>query len=214
MSESSDLADEKRQSELSSFVMREVQRILAQWDEARRGDKAAVPASGSASEHLTAVAAEFLGRLEAEAARRLDAQACEIASRPRPVDHPLGHPLLKDYPREGARIAEWPVQLRGRRISRDVLEYRDQHCIGGSGTMMRLPFAEAPASMYFPWLSSSTAGLCQASGRSFLDLRSQTGLAVADQSLASSQGSRSCRVAQGRHEHRSCCVGRPGCFSD
>ncbi|RWO23234.1 MAG: hypothetical protein EOS10_33855 [Mesorhizobium sp.] len=113
MSGSSDLADEKRQSELSSFVLREVQRILAQCDEARQGDRAAVAPSGSASADLTAVAAELLGRLEAEAARRLNAHACEIASRPRPADHPLGHSVLKDYPREGARIAEWAGPVAG-----------------------------------------------------------------------------------------------------
>ncbi|MER8524516.1 hypothetical protein NKH56_35600 [Mesorhizobium sp. M1076] len=107
MSASSDLGDEKRQTELSSFVMREVQRILAQCDEARQGDKAAVAPSGSPSNELTAVAAEFLGRLEAEAARRLNAQACEIASRP------LGHPVQKDCPREGARIAEWAGPVAG-----------------------------------------------------------------------------------------------------
>ncbi|RUW41438.1 MULTISPECIES: hypothetical protein [unclassified Mesorhizobium] len=113
MSGPSDLADEKRQSELSSFVLKEVQRILAQCDEAKQGDKAAGALSGSPSDNSTAVVAEFLGRLEAEAARRLDAQACEIASRPRPADHPLGHPLLKDHPREGARIAEWAGPVAG-----------------------------------------------------------------------------------------------------
>ncbi|RVC74846.1 DUF2384 domain-containing protein [Mesorhizobium sp. M4A.F.Ca.ET.022.05.2.1] len=113
MSGSSDLGDEKRQTELSSFVMREVQRILAQCDDARQGDNAAVAPSGSPSNDLTAVAAEFLGRLEAEAARRLNAQACEIASRPRPANHPLGHPILEDCPREGARIAEWAGPVAG-----------------------------------------------------------------------------------------------------
>ncbi|MER9677432.1 hypothetical protein [Mesorhizobium sp. M0208] len=113
MSGSSDFGDEKRQSELSSFVMREVRRILAQCDEARQGDKAGVASSASPSDDLTAVAAEFLGRLEAEAARRLNAQACEIASRPRAADHPLGHPVLKEFPREGARIAEWAGPVAG-----------------------------------------------------------------------------------------------------
>ncbi|ESX08359.1 hypothetical protein X768_23110 [Mesorhizobium sp. LSJC265A00] len=113
MSGSSDLGDEKRQTQLSSFVMREVQRILAQCDEARQGDKAAVAPSESPSNDLTTVAAEFLGRLEAEAARRLNAQACEIASRPRLADHPLGHPVQKGYPREGARIAEWAGPVAG-----------------------------------------------------------------------------------------------------
>ncbi|TGT35757.1 antitoxin Xre/MbcA/ParS toxin-binding domain-containing protein [Mesorhizobium sp. M8A.F.Ca.ET.165.01.1.1] len=113
MSGSSDRGDEKRQTELSSFVMREVQRILAQCDEARQGDNAAVATSGSPSNDLTAVAAEFLGRLEAEAARRLNAQACEIASRPRPANYPLGHPILEDCPREGARIAEWAGPVAG-----------------------------------------------------------------------------------------------------
>ncbi|MER8928640.1 hypothetical protein [Mesorhizobium sp. M0496] len=114
MSASSDLGDEKRQTELSSFVMREVQRILAQCDEAKQGDKVAFFApSGSPSNDTTAVAAEFLGRLEAEAARRLNAQAGEIASRPRAADHPLGHPVLKDCPREGARIAEWAGPVAG-----------------------------------------------------------------------------------------------------
>lgn len=75
MSASTDLGDEKRKTEFSSFVMREVQRILAQCDEAKNGDKAAVAPSGSPSNELTAVAAEFLGRLEAEAARRLNAQS-------------------------------------------------------------------------------------------------------------------------------------------
>lgn len=134
MSGSSDLADEKRQSELSSFVLREVQRILAQCDEARQGDRAAVAPSDSASADLTAVAAELLGRLEAEAARRLNAQACEIASRPRAADHPLGHPVLKDYPREGSRIAEWAGPVAGsthleRRfgIPRSTLHWWQQH---------------------------------------------------------------------------------------
>ncbi|TIL82668.1 MAG: hypothetical protein E5Y89_04115 [Mesorhizobium sp.] len=113
MSGASDLADEKRQSELSSFVMSEVRRILAQCDEARQGDKAAVAPSYSAAEDSTAVAAEFLCRLEAEAARRLNAQAFEIASRPRAANHPLGHPVLKDFPREGARIAEWAGPVAG-----------------------------------------------------------------------------------------------------
>lgn len=71
MSGPSDLADEKRQSELSSFVMREVQRILAQCDEARQSDKADVAPWGSASDNSTAVAAEFLGRLEAEVAANI-----------------------------------------------------------------------------------------------------------------------------------------------
>ncbi|ESY29619.1 hypothetical protein NKK48_01045 [Mesorhizobium sp. C386A] len=113
MSGSSDLRDEKRQTELSSFVMREIQRILAQCDVAGQGDKAAVAPSGSPSNDLTAVAAEFLGRLEAEAARRLNAQACEIASRPRIVDPSLGHPVLKVCPKEGARIAEWAGPVAG-----------------------------------------------------------------------------------------------------
>lgn len=134
MSGSSDLADQKRQSELSSFVLREVQRILAQCDEARQCDRAAVAPSGSASADLTAVAAELLGRLEAEAARRLNAQACETASRPRPADHPLGHSVLKDYPREGARVAEWAGPVAGsthleRRfgIPRSTLHWWQQH---------------------------------------------------------------------------------------
>lgn len=113
MSASSDLGEEKRQSELSNFVLREVRRILAQCDEARQGDRAAITPSGSASADLTAVAAELLGRLEAEAARRLNAHACEIASQPRPADHPLGHSVLKDYPREGARITEWAGPVAG-----------------------------------------------------------------------------------------------------
>ncbi|CCV09161.1 conserved hypothetical protein [Mesorhizobium metallidurans STM 2683] len=131
MSGSSNLADEKRQSELSSFVLREVQRILAQCDEARQVDRAAV---APASADLTAVAAELLGWLEAEAARRLNAQACEIASRPRPADHPLGHSVLKDYPREGSRIAEWAGPVAGsthleRRfgIPRSTLHWWQQH---------------------------------------------------------------------------------------
>ncbi|WP_027163608.1 hypothetical protein [Mesorhizobium sp. WSM1293] len=109
MSGSSDLADDKRQNELSSFVMREVQRILAQCDEAKRSDS---PAASGSDPDLTIVAAELLGRLEAEAARRLNAQACEIASRPRAADHPLGHPVLKDFP-IGARIAEWAGPVAG-----------------------------------------------------------------------------------------------------
>ncbi|PWJ83840.1 hypothetical protein C8D77_1393 [Mesorhizobium loti] len=113
MSGSSDLADDKRQGELSSFVMREVQRILAQCNEARQGERAAVSPSDPAPDNSTAVAAELLGRLEAEVARRLNSTAIEIASRPRPADHPLGHPILKDFPKEGARIAEWAGPVAG-----------------------------------------------------------------------------------------------------
>ncbi|MEI9412028.1 hypothetical protein [Mesorhizobium salmacidum] len=113
MTGSSDLGVEKRQAELSSFVMKEVQRILAQCDEAKQGEKAADVPSGSPSKDLTALAAEFLGRLEAEGARRLNAQACEIASRPRSADHPPGHPVLAVCPRGGARIAEWAGPVAG-----------------------------------------------------------------------------------------------------
>ncbi|MDX8509789.1 hypothetical protein [Mesorhizobium captivum] len=113
MSGSSYLADDKRQSELSSFVMREVQRILAQCDEAKRSDSPAGGLRVLLPHELTAVAAELLGSLEAEATRRLHAQAREIASRPRLADHPLGHPVLKDLSREGARIAEWAGPVAG-----------------------------------------------------------------------------------------------------
>ncbi|MGX5851439.1 antitoxin Xre/MbcA/ParS-like domain-containing protein [Mesorhizobium sp. PL10] len=113
MSGSSDLADEKRQAELSSFVLKEVQRILAQCDGARQSDKAGGAPPSTPSNESTAVAAEFLGRLEAEAARRLNAQACEIGSRPRQADHPLVDPILHDCPREGARIAEWAGPVAG-----------------------------------------------------------------------------------------------------
>ncbi|AZO32275.1 hypothetical protein [Mesorhizobium sp. M1B.F.Ca.ET.045.04.1.1] len=113
MSGTTDLGDEKRQSELTSFVMKEVQRILAQSNEARQGEKAAVVPSGSPSNDLTASAAEFLSRLEAEAARRLNAQASEIASRPRSADHPLVHRVVEDCPKEGARIAEWAGPVAG-----------------------------------------------------------------------------------------------------
>lgn len=109
MSGPSDLGDDKRQTELSSFVMREVQRILAQCDEVRQSDRPAVAPSSSPPDDLTAVASEFLVRLEAEAARRLNAQALEIALRPRPADQPL----LNDCPREGARIAEWAGPVAG-----------------------------------------------------------------------------------------------------
>ncbi|TKB11512.1 MAG: hypothetical protein E5V75_26895 [Mesorhizobium sp.] len=113
MSGTTDLGDEKRQSELTSFVMQEVQRILAQSNEARQGERAAVVPSGSPSSDLTASAVEFLSRLEAEAARRLNAQASEIASRPRSADPPLVHPVLQDCPKEGARIAEWAGPVAG-----------------------------------------------------------------------------------------------------
>ncbi|MGX5805860.1 antitoxin Xre/MbcA/ParS-like domain-containing protein [Bradyrhizobium sp. Arg314] len=113
MSGSSNFGDEKRQTELTSFVMREVQRILAQCNEAKQGEKATVGPSGSSANDLTASAAEFLSRLEAEAARRLNAQACESASPSRPAERPLGHPGLEDCLREGARIAEWAGPVAG-----------------------------------------------------------------------------------------------------
>lgn len=111
MSGSSDFGNEKRQNEVSSFVMKEVQRILAQCNEARQSGKAA--SSAAPSDDLTALAAEFLDRLEAEAARRLNAHASDSASRPRGADHPLGHPVMKDYPGAGARIAEWAGPVAG-----------------------------------------------------------------------------------------------------
>ncbi|MDX8535884.1 hypothetical protein RFM41_33425 [Mesorhizobium sp. VK25A] len=113
MSGSSDLADEMRQAELSSFVLKEVQRILAQRDGARQSDEADAAPRGTPSNQSTAVAADLLSRLEAEAARRLNAQASEIASRPRSADRPLVHPVLQDCPREGARIAEWAGPVAG-----------------------------------------------------------------------------------------------------
>lgn len=109
----SDPGNEKRESELANFVMREVQRILTRCDEARQSDKAAVAPFGSPSDDLTIVAAEFLGRLEAEAARRLSFQAGEIASRSRPADHPPGDPVPNGFPRERARIAEWAGPVAG-----------------------------------------------------------------------------------------------------
>lgn len=113
MSGSGDLADEMRQAELSSFVLKEVQRILAQRDGARQSDEPDGAPPGTPSNQSTAVAADFLSRLEAEAARRLNAQASEIASRPRSADRPLVHPVLQDCPREGARIAEWAGPVAG-----------------------------------------------------------------------------------------------------
>ncbi|MGX5806169.1 antitoxin Xre/MbcA/ParS-like domain-containing protein, partial [Bradyrhizobium sp. Arg314] len=113
MSGSGDLGEEKRQPELSRFVMGEVRRLLAHCDEARQHEKPAGVLSGSPSNDLNALAAEFLGRLEAESALRLNAQACESASPSRPSERPLGHPGLEDCLREGARIAEWAGPVAG-----------------------------------------------------------------------------------------------------
>ncbi|TIR17079.1 MAG: hypothetical protein E5X33_26870 [Mesorhizobium sp.] len=112
MSGSGDLGEEQRQTELSRSVMREAQRVLAHCEEAKQDEKTAVVRSGSCND-LTALAAEFLGRLEAEAAPRLDAQACKIASPPWSAKGPLGLPALEDYPRECARIAEWAGPVAG-----------------------------------------------------------------------------------------------------
>ncbi|MET3597595.1 hypothetical protein ABID26_007021 [Mesorhizobium shonense] len=113
MSGSGDLGEEKRQTELSRSVMREAQRVLAHRDEAKQDENPAVGPSGFPSNDLTALAAEFLGRLKAEAAPRLNAQACEIASPPRPAKRPLALLGMEDCPREGAHITEWAGPVAG-----------------------------------------------------------------------------------------------------
>nr|WP_245276270.1 hypothetical protein [Mesorhizobium sp. LNHC220B00] len=130
----SDFANEKRQDELSSFVMKEVQRILDQGDEARRSEKATVVPLGSLSGNLTALAAELLGRLEAEAGRRLNAEPCEVNSPTEPADRRLVPLVMEDSAREGARIAEWagpvagPTHLERRfGIPRSTLHWWQRH---------------------------------------------------------------------------------------
>ncbi|WP_245269052.1 antitoxin Xre/MbcA/ParS toxin-binding domain-containing protein [Mesorhizobium sp. WSM2561] len=111
MSESSDPRNETRHAELLSFVMREVQRILARCEETRRPENAL---SGCPANNLTALAAEIFGRIETETARRLNApESREVASLSWLANDPLAHLALEDCPREGARIAEWAGPVAG-----------------------------------------------------------------------------------------------------
>ncbi|RWP86665.1 MAG: DUF2384 domain-containing protein [Mesorhizobium sp.] len=103
---------ETRETELSTFVIKEVQRILAQCDEAKQTEEAAVVLAGSSANEL---AAEVLARLEAEASRRLNAEARASES-------------------EGARITDWagpvagPTHLEKRfGIPRSTLHWWQRH---------------------------------------------------------------------------------------
>lgn len=125
MTGSSDLGNEM-QAELSSLVMKELQRVLAHYNETIRkqssisscieAEETAVTHLLPPADELTALAFEFVHRFAAEAARCLDSNnAREAASSTGPVEEAPGSVILEaqNHQRDGMRIEDWAGQIAG-----------------------------------------------------------------------------------------------------
>jgi uncharacterized protein (DUF2384 family) len=124
MTGSSDLGGEI-QAKHSSLVMKELQRVLANYNDAvreRSSISSCIEAEESAVTHLlppadefTALAFEFVHRFAAEATRRLDAYARMAASSTvRAEDAPgTAVPEPQNHQRDGMRIENWAGQIAG-----------------------------------------------------------------------------------------------------
>ncbi|TPL02158.1 MULTISPECIES: hypothetical protein [unclassified Mesorhizobium] len=130
MTRSPDIEEEPRQDELSNLVAKEVQRVLARYDEVMKehgssasceGDCRIAPGRLSSParqqaihDDLAALASGFVDRLATEAARRLDAGAGEA-----PPGAPAGETPTHAAPRAGdrqgdcMRIQDWAGQVAG-----------------------------------------------------------------------------------------------------
>lgn len=147
MTRSSDLGNEN-QAELSSLIIKQLQRVLAHYNEAvreRSSISSCIEAEETAVTHLlppadelTALAFEFVHRFAAEAARRLDVNAREAASPTVRAEDAPGSvvPEAQNHQRDGMRIEDWAGQIAGPTHLENTLGYRAPHCIGGSGTTM------------------------------------------------------------------------------
>ncbi|MER9902722.1 hypothetical protein [Mesorhizobium sp. M0130] len=124
MTGSSELGNEI-QAELSSLVMKELQRVLAHYNEAvreRSSISSCIEAEETAVIHLlppadelTALAFEFVHRFAAEAARHIDVNARKAASSTVPADDAPGPvvPEARNHQTDGMRIEDWAGQIAG-----------------------------------------------------------------------------------------------------
>ncbi|NGO54547.1 hypothetical protein [Allomesorhizobium camelthorni] len=124
MTGSSDLGNEIP-AELSSSVLKELQRVLVHYNKAARerssisscieAKETAVTRPLPPADELTALAFEFVHRFAAEAARRLDVNAREAASSTVQAADAPGSvvPEAQNHQRDGMRIEDWAGQIAG-----------------------------------------------------------------------------------------------------
>lgn len=130
MTKSFIFGNESRRDELASLVAKEVQRVLAQYDEVIKerssisshmgtGNVAAADLLSARQQaihdDLTALASKFVHGLAAEATRRFDASARESASLTAQSGRAHGYAALKarDQQSECMRIEDWAGQVAG-----------------------------------------------------------------------------------------------------
>ncbi|WP_394890092.1 hypothetical protein ACG873_32495 [Mesorhizobium sp. AaZ16] len=125
MTKSFDFGNESRQGKLSTLVMKEVQRVLAHYNEAVKeqssisscieAEEAAVTHLLPPADELTALIFELVHRFAAEAARRLDVSAWKAASSTtRAEDAPASvAPEAENHQTDGMRIEDWAGQIAG-----------------------------------------------------------------------------------------------------
>ncbi|RWC37409.1 MAG: DUF2384 domain-containing protein [Mesorhizobium sp.] len=131
MTKSPDTLKESRQDALSSLVAKEVQLVLARYEEVMEehgqvpscaADCRIAPKTVSSParrqaihDDLAALASGFVDRLAAEAARRFDADAGEEALPAVPVEEISSNPAPRADERKGdfMRIQEWAGQVAG-----------------------------------------------------------------------------------------------------
>ncbi|NGO53478.1 hypothetical protein [Allomesorhizobium camelthorni] len=124
MTGSSDRGNELH-AELSSLIIKELQRVLAHYNEAVRGRSSislCIGAEETAATHrlhtadeLTALAFEFVYKFAVEAARRLNVDAREVASSMVRVEDTPGSVVLEahNHQTDDMRIADWAGQIAG-----------------------------------------------------------------------------------------------------
>lgn len=130
MTKSLSFRNEPRQDELSNLVAKEIQRVLAQYDEVKeRGSISSAMGQGKVAaadllstirqqaihDDLSALASEFVHRLAAEAARGFDASASEAPPlTARTEGGPsCAVPKARDQQRDCIRIEDWAGQIAG-----------------------------------------------------------------------------------------------------
>lgn len=131
MTTSFGFGNESHQDELSSLVAKEVQRVLAQYDEVIRERRSILSCAGTgriaaadllSPTHQTAIhndladlACEFVHRLTAEASRRFDTSAREGGALTTQTEGRPGCTVPKagDQPLDSMRIEDWAGQVAG-----------------------------------------------------------------------------------------------------
>ncbi|RWI66006.1 antitoxin Xre/MbcA/ParS toxin-binding domain-containing protein [Mesorhizobium sp.] len=131
MTKSFDCGNEPRQDEFSCLVAKEVERVLAKYDEVLKerssissrmltgntavADLLSATPQQAIHDDLTALATEFVRRLAADAAHRSDESARDAASLTAPTEGPYGYAALKarDLQSDCLRIEDWAGRVAG-----------------------------------------------------------------------------------------------------